>query len=54
MSVTRQPVVTEEVAVGKRKVQETHRVDESVRKEELDVDSKGGARVHGKGGRSSS
>ncbi len=54
VSVTKQPVVTEEVAVGKRKVQETHHVDESVRKEELDVDSKGGARVHGKGVRSSS
>lgn len=50
VSVTKQPVVTEEVAVGTRKVQDTHRVEESVRKEELDVDSKGGARVHGKGG----
>jgi len=38
VSVTKEPVVTEEVTVGKRKVQDTKHVAETVRKEELKVD----------------
>jgi uncharacterized protein (TIGR02271 family) len=43
--VTKEPVVTEEVTVGKRKVTETETVSDDVRKEELVVDSKGDAKV---------
>jgi uncharacterized protein (TIGR02271 family) len=45
VKVTKEPVVTEEVSVGKRKVSETRTVSGEVRKEELVVDSKGGAKV---------
>jgi len=45
--VTKEPVVTEEVTVGKRKVQDTQHVAETVRKEELDVDEKGDVKVKG-------
>ncbi len=45
VKVTKEPVVTEEVTVGKRKVKETRTVSGEVRKEELVVDSKGGAKV---------
>jgi len=47
VTVTKQPVVTEEVSVGKRKVQDTKHVAETVRKEELDVDEKGDVKVKG-------
>jgi uncharacterized protein (TIGR02271 family) len=47
VTVTKQPVVTEEVSVGKRKVQDTKHVDETLRREELDVDEKGDARIKG-------
>jgi uncharacterized protein (TIGR02271 family) len=43
--VTKEPVVTEEVRVGKRKVRETQTVKGEVRKEELVVEPKGNARV---------
>jgi uncharacterized protein (TIGR02271 family) len=45
VKVTKEPVVREEVTVGKRKVRETRTVSGEVRKEELVVDSKGGAKV---------
>jgi uncharacterized protein (TIGR02271 family) len=45
VKVTKEPVVREEVSVGKRKVRETRTVSGEVRKEELTVDSKGGAKV---------
>lgn len=45
VKVTKEPVVREEVTVGKRKVRETRTVSGDVRKEELVVDSKGGAKV---------
>jgi uncharacterized protein (TIGR02271 family) len=41
--VEKQPVVVEEVSVGKRKVQDTKRVDATVRKEEIKVEKKGSA-----------
>ena len=47
VTVSKQPVVTEEVSVGKRKVQDTHHVAETVRKEELDVDQEGNVDVKG-------
>jgi uncharacterized protein (TIGR02271 family) len=43
--VTKEPVVKEEVTVGKRKVRDTKTVTGEVKKEELVVDQKGGARV---------
>ncbi len=49
VTVSKHPVVTEEVSVGKRKVQDTRHVDETVRKEELAVDEEGDARVKGRG-----
>jgi len=49
VTVTKHPVVTEEVSVGKRKVQETKHVAETVHKEELDVDQKGDVKVKGAG-----
>jgi uncharacterized protein (TIGR02271 family) len=45
VKVSKEPVVTEEVTVGKRKVRESRTVSGTVRKEELVVDSKGGAKV---------
>lgn len=47
VSVDKQPVVYEEVDVGKRAVQQTHRVSDTVRKEVVDVDATGDASVHG-------
>jgi len=41
VDVTKTPVVAEEVAVGKRAVQDTKRVEGEVRKEELHVDKEG-------------
>jgi uncharacterized protein (TIGR02271 family) len=49
VSVTKQPVVTEEVSVGKRKVQDTKHVAETVRKEELEVNEEGDIKVKGGG-----
>jgi len=49
VTVSKQPVVTEEVSVGKRKVQDTKHVAETVRKEELDVDQQGDVKVKGHG-----
>ncbi|MBP3957440.1 YsnF/AvaK domain-containing protein [Gemmata sp. G18] len=43
--VTKEPVVTEEVTVGKRKVRENRTVSGTVRKEEAVVESEGGAKV---------
>jgi len=45
VKVTKEPVVREEVTVGKRKVRETRTVSGEVRKEELVVEPKGGAKV---------
>ena len=49
VTVTKHPVVTEEVSVGKRKVQETRHVAADVRKEELAVDEEGDVKVKGHG-----
>ena len=49
ITVTKHPVVTEEVSVGKRKVQDTKHVAASVRKEELEVDEEGDVKVKGHG-----
>jgi len=45
VKVTKEPVVTEEVSVGRRKVQDVEHVDEKVRKEKLNVKEKGSAKV---------
>lgn len=45
IEVTKRPVVTEEVTIGKEKVEETKQVSESVRKEKLDVDADGDINV---------
>lgn len=45
VQVQKQTVVAEEVSVGKRKVQETERVDETLRKEEIKVETHGDAHV---------
>lgn len=39
--VEKQPVVTEEISVGKRKVQGTERVDSTIRKEDVRIDKQG-------------
>ncbi|QJW94541.1 YsnF/AvaK domain-containing protein [Frigoriglobus tundricola] len=46
VKVTKEPVVTEEVTVGKRKVRENRTVSGTVRKEEAVVESTGGAKVN--------
>lgn len=45
IEVTKKPVVTEEVTIGKEKVEETKQVSESVRKEKLDVDADGDIQI---------
>jgi uncharacterized protein (TIGR02271 family) len=45
VTVTKQPVVREEVTVGKRNVHETKTVTGEVKKEELEVDTTGDAKV---------
>jgi len=45
VKVTKEPVVREEVSVGKRKVRDNRTVSGDVRKEEVAVDSSGGAKV---------
>ena len=44
--VTKEPVVTEEVTIGKKIVEETKHVSETVRKEDLDVTTDGDIDVH--------
>jgi len=48
VSVTKQPVVYEEVNLGKRAVQENQRVSDTVRKEVVDVDASGEVDVNGR------
>lgn len=48
VNVQKQTVVKEEVTVGKRKVQDTKRVDADLKKEEIKVDTKGSANVRNK------
>jgi len=48
VNVNKEAVVTEEVKVGKRVVQETEKVSGSVRKEEVHVDQKGDVKVDAK------
>ena len=45
--VEKHPVVTEEVTVGKRKIQETKQVTDTVRKEEVKVEEAGDVKVRG-------
>ena len=47
VEVEKQPVVTEEVEVGKRQVQETERVSDTVRREEARVEREGDAEIRG-------
>lgn len=47
VDVNKQTVVTGEVAVGKRQVQETQQYTDTVRHEELDVDQQGDVNVQG-------
>jgi uncharacterized protein (TIGR02271 family) len=41
VEVTKRPVVNEEIVVGKREVQDTETVSETVRREEVDIDKSG-------------
>ncbi|MFC4103217.1 YsnF/AvaK domain-containing protein [Paenibacillus xanthanilyticus] len=41
VEVTKKPVVTEEIVIGKRTVQETEQVQDTVRKEKVDLDQSG-------------
>lgn len=45
VNVEKQAVVKEEVSVGKRQVKDSKRVDETLRKEEIKIDTEGNARV---------
>src|SRR5215216_4148841 len=47
VTVEKQPVVYEEVGVGKRQVEETRDVNATVRREELRIDQEGDARLRG-------
>ena len=47
VTVHKEPVVTEEVSVGKRKVHETKHVDETIRKEEARIEREGNVKVKG-------
>ena len=49
VNVTKQPVVTEEVKVGKRVVQDTERVSGEVRKEEVKVEQTGDVDIKNRG-----
>ncbi len=51
VSVEKRPVVTEEIEVGKREVQDTERVSGTVRKEEPRIEREGDADVRGDEGR---
>ncbi len=46
VNVTKQTVVTGEVEIGKREVQETRRVTDTVRREEVRVEQEGNAPIH--------
>jgi len=46
INVTKTPVVTGEVSIGKREVQETEQVSETVRREEVRLDQNGNPIVH--------
>jgi len=54
VNVEKRPVVREEIEVGKRKVSETERVADSVRREEARIESEGKASVRSGGSRSAS
>jgi uncharacterized protein (TIGR02271 family) len=45
VNVEKEAVVAEEVTVGKRKTQDTEHIDETLRKESIDVDAKGDVKV---------
>jgi uncharacterized protein (TIGR02271 family) len=45
VNVEKQTVATEEVSVGKRRVQDTKRIDEPLRKEEIKVETEGDVKV---------
>jgi uncharacterized protein (TIGR02271 family) len=45
VNVQKETVATEEVSVGKRRVQDTKHVDETLRKEEIKVETEGDAKV---------
>jgi uncharacterized protein (TIGR02271 family) len=45
VSVEKETVVAEEVSVGKRKVQDTKHIDETLRKERIDVETEGNVNV---------
>jgi uncharacterized protein (TIGR02271 family) len=47
VTVEKQPVVREEVALGKRSVQETQRVSDTVRREEAHVEREGDVNIQG-------
>ncbi len=47
VTVEKQPVVREEVAMGKRPVQETKQVSDTVRREEAHVEQEGDVNVQG-------
>lgn len=49
VTVEKQPYVREEVAMGKRSVQETRRVSDTVRREEAHIERTGDANVQGSG-----
>jgi uncharacterized protein (TIGR02271 family) len=49
VQITKRPVVTNEVVVGKRQVQETQRVSDTVRHEEVRIDQQGQVPIHGLG-----
>jgi len=53
VDVSKQAVVTEEVKVGKRVVQDTEKVSGQVRKEEVHVEQSGDVNVKNRGGKSS-
>jgi uncharacterized protein (TIGR02271 family) len=48
-NVTKQTVATGEVAVGKRQVQETKQVSDTVRREEARIEREGDVNVQGTG-----
>ncbi len=50
VTVEKQPVVREEVAMGKRQVQETQRVSDTVRREEAHIERSGDVTIHGTDG----
>jgi uncharacterized protein (TIGR02271 family) len=50
VNVEKQAVVKEEVNVGKRRVKDTKRVDETLRKEDIKIDTEGDVKVRDEGG----